>query len=99
MSGGQQQQLAIAQALIAKLKLLLLDEPTEGIQPNIVSQIGEVIGYLREQQNMAIIFVEQYFDFVFGLADQIFAIMRSEVVYASRTADVDKAKLRQPVGV
>lgn len=59
LSGGQQQQLAITPALIAKSKRPLLDEPTEGIQPNIISQIGEVISYLREQQNMAIILVEQ----------------------------------------
>ena len=62
LSGGQQQQLAIARALITKSKRPLLDEPTEGIQPNIISQIGEVISYLREQQNMAIILVEQSFD-------------------------------------
>jgi urea transport system ATP-binding protein len=62
LSGGQQQQLAIARALITKSKWPLLDEPTEGIQPKIISQIGEVISYLREQQNMAIILVEQSLD-------------------------------------
>lgn len=99
LSGGQQQQLAIARALITKPKLLLLDEPTEGIQPNIISQIGEVIAYLRAQQSMAIILVEQYFDFAFGLADQIYAMMRGEIVYESRTGTIDKARLRQSVGV
>ena len=79
LSGGQQQQLAIARALITKPKLLLLDEPTEGIQPNIIQQIGRVIELLREQAEMAIVLVEQYFSFAYDLGDRFYVIERGAV--------------------
>ncbi|MCG6121509.1 MAG: urea ABC transporter ATP-binding subunit UrtE [Microvirga sp.] len=86
LSGGQQQQLAIARALITKPKLLVLDEPTEGIQPSIIKDIGRAISYLRGKGDMAILLVEQYFDFARELADRFVVLERGEVV-ASGDAD------------
>jgi len=99
LSGGQQQQLAIARALITKPKLLLLDEPTEGIQPNIIQQIGEVIKYLREKGDMAIILVEQFFDFAYGLGDRFVVLKRGEVVLERDRANADRAVLLEHVSV
>ena len=80
LSGGQQQQLAIARALITQPQVLILDEPTEGIQPNIIKDIGTVIRNLKSRGDMAIILVEQYFDFAFDLADHFYALRRGRIV-------------------
>lgn len=99
LSGGQQQQLAIARALITKPKLLLLDEPTEGIQPNIIQHIGKVISLLRDRGDMAIILVEQYFDFAFGLADQIVVLRRGEVIKNTAKEQITREDVLSVVSV
>ena len=99
LSGGQQQQLAIARAMITKPKLLLLDEPTEGIQPNIIQQIGRVIEYLRGKGDMAIILVEQYFEFAYGLADSFYVLRRGAVTASGTKADLTKDQLMAEVSV
>ncbi len=99
LSGGQQQQLAIARALVTRPKLLLLDEPTEGIQPNIIQQIGKVIAYLQDQGDMAIVLVEQYFDFAYGLADRIYVMRRGEVVLDGARDELSKDDILERVSV
>ena len=99
LSGGQQQQLAIARALITRPKLLLLDEPTEGIQPNIIKQIGKVIEKLRERGDMAIILVEQFFDFAHALGDRFVVLERGAVKLTGGRDEIDAATLKEAVSV
>ena len=99
LSGGQQQQLAIARAMITKPKLMLLDEPTEGIQPNIIQQIGRVIEHLRDQGNMAIVLVEQYFEFAYGLADRFYVLERGRVSLSGQKSEIEKKTLMDAVSV
>ena len=90
LSGGQQQQLAIARALTARPRLLILDEPTEGIQPNVIKDIARVIALLAKGRGMGVILVEQYFDFARELADSISVMVRGEVALAGPAADLPR---------
>jgi urea transport system ATP-binding protein len=95
LSGGQQQQLAIGRAMVTRPKLLLLDEPTEGIQPSIIKDIGRAIRFLRDEGTMAIVLVEQYFDFACELADHFAVMDRGRVVLAGAKGTVDEAEVQR----
>lgn len=94
LSGGQQQQLAIGRAMVTRPKILVLDEPTEGIQPSIIKDIGRAIRYLRDSTGMAILLVEQYLDFCRELADHVYIMDRGEIVHqgAAETLDTPEAR-------
>src|ERR1043166_9573942 len=95
LSGGQQQQLAIARALVMRPKLLVLDEPTEGIQPSIIKEIERVIRWLAQRGDMAILLVEQYFEFAKALADKVAVMDRGEVVLAGTANDLSPEDVKR----
>ncbi len=94
LSGGQQQQLAIARALVANPKLLVLDEPTEGIQPSIIELIGRVLESLRAAGRVAVLLVEQYFEFALELADRCYVMEKGAIVMQGRTDEIDTEALK-----
>lgn len=99
LSGGQQQQLAIARALLAEPELIIFDEPTEGIQPSIIKDIERVIRLLRERGNMGILLCEQYFDFAHALADNFLVLSRGEVVATGTQAQMDTPDVKRHLAV
>jgi urea transport system ATP-binding protein len=99
LSGGQQQQLAIGRALVMRPRLLLLDEPTEGIQPSIIKDIGRAIGYLRSLGKIAIVLVEQYLDFARELGDHFAVMDRGAVVYSCNRDNLDEGALKRAMAI
>ena len=95
LSGGQQQQLAIARALLTRPKVLLLDEPTEGIQPNIIDQIGETLVKLKHEGHMSILLVEQYLDFCLSVADRFYILDRGAVAAEGPIRDLNQGVVKQ----
>ena len=95
LSGGQQQQLAIARALVTRPKVLVLDEPTEGIQPSIIKDIGRALQFLRDEKGMTILLVEQFLDFCRQIADEIYVMDRGEIMHAGPASDLDRPEVRR----
>jgi urea ABC transporter, ATP-binding protein UrtE len=99
LSGGQQQQLAIGRAMVLRPKILVLDEPTEGIQPSIIKDIGRAIRYLRDSTGMAILLVEQYLDFCREIADRVYIMDRGEIVHEGLAKALDTPEVRRHLTV
>jgi len=99
LSGGQQQQLAIGRALVMRPRLLLLDEPTEGIQPSIIKDIGRAIAYLRNLGRIAVVLVEQYLDFARELGDHFAVMDRGAIVYSCSRDTMDEAALKRAMAI
>jgi urea transport system ATP-binding protein len=99
LSGGQQQQLAIGRAMVMRPKLLVLDEPTEGIQPSIIKDIGRAITYLRDRGDMAIVLVEQYFEFARDLADAYAVLDRGQIVLAGTRGEMNEDNVRGALAI
>ncbi|RUT35086.1 urea ABC transporter ATP-binding subunit UrtE [Arsenicitalea aurantiaca] len=95
LSGGQQQQLAIGRALVTRPKVLVLDEPTEGIQPSIIKDIGRALQFLRDDMGMTILLVEQYLDFCREIADDIYVMDRGEIQHSGPASDLDLPEVRR----
>jgi urea transport system ATP-binding protein len=99
LSGGQQQQLAIARALVSKPGLLLLDEPTEGIQPSIIQDIARVIKKLKQAGNITMLIVEQYLEFVLEVADYFYVMDKGRIVLEGDTKDADPQKIQEKIAI
>ncbi|WP_088187815.1 urea ABC transporter ATP-binding subunit UrtE [Desulfosporosinus sp. FKA] len=99
LSGGQQQQLAIARALVAKPQLLILDEPTEGIQPSVIQEIGRVIKQLKQAENLTILIVEQYLDFVVEVSDYYYVMEKGRIVAKGFTREINKEEIQKLLAI
>ena len=93
LSGGQQQQLAIARALVTKPKILILDEPTEGIQPSIIEDIGVAIRRVNQELGITVLIVEQYLDFVLGISDNLYIMEKGNIVLEGETRQIPREKI------
>ena len=95
LSGGQQQQLAIARALVANPNILILDEPTEGIQPSVIQDIGDAVRRVNKELDITVFIVEQYLEFVLGISDALYVMEKGQIVLSGKTKDMDPAEVQR----